>query len=154
MLALEPVDLVQQALHAPENVGILDAIVLQVVQNGEDVHGDAVGAAGQTRVDLALVEFGRLEAIEVALLQPSPFGEAVFQRLHLLAAVTLHFEHPANSARMSSWRAAMRCCNSSGVTTISRRGSLLAVWSWESAAAAKKATWTPGGNCSGARSQR
>ena len=83
------------------------------------------------RVDLALVEFGRLEAIQVASAPGIPrSARRISSDFTCTRPSRCIFSTRANSARMSSWRPAMRCCNSSGVTTISRRGSLLAVWPW------------------------
>ena len=71
---------------------LVDAVVLQVGQQREDVHGHAVVAAGQAAVDLALVQLGRLEVVEIELFQPAQRAGG-FPAPCLRAGVALHLQH-------------------------------------------------------------
>ena len=93
MLALEAIELGQQPFQAALEIGVVDAIVLQVGQQAEHLHGQAVAAAGQAPHDLALVELRGLQAIDVGLLQARRLVEPDLQPADLAAGVALELQH-------------------------------------------------------------
>ena len=74
MLPAEAVDLGQQGRHAPQDVVALEAIVLQIGQQGQHVHGHAFAAAGQHLARFTLVVLDGLELVDLGLTEPGRFA--------------------------------------------------------------------------------
>ncbi len=70
-------------------VGLVHAVVRQVGQHGQELHGHAVRAAGQAAADVPLVELGGLEVIDLELGQTAGLAGATLEGPHLLPAGAL-----------------------------------------------------------------
>ena len=89
MFALQSIELGQKGFQAAAEIGVVDAIALQVGQQAKHEHGQAIVAAGQAPHDLALAELRGLQTIDVGLLQPRGLVEANLQAADLAAGIAL-----------------------------------------------------------------
>ena len=127
LLPVQPLQFAEHALHPPSGLRAAEAVILQLLPQGEDLHRQAVGAAGQRADHLPLVELDAAEVVQVELVQQADFPGADLQFADLFAAL-LSIPLPASiRPEGRAWRETIRSVNSSGVTTLSRRGSLVPV---------------------------
>ena len=108
LFAAEAVKLTEQFVHAKTEVRTVNPVVLQVGQQREDVHGEAVVAVGQSAVDLALGKFGGLEAVQIDLLQPPQAIQASVCRRDVRPGVALHGQQPGQLGAESAPRGPRR----------------------------------------------
>ena len=89
----EALELGQQPFQAALEIGVVDAIGLEVGQQAEHLHRQAVVAAGQAAHDLALIELRGLQTIDVGLLQTRGLVQPDLQHADLAAGLALELQH-------------------------------------------------------------